>query len=135
MDVETQLKYWYETAIDNVNITFDTFNRRAGYQIRHLYGLEGGRKDYAVPKCQTIISDYFCLFQNINAKSLMSVFQSLYEIDPNKDSKDLDEIFVELEMYKPQRACSALYKMLYNDKQYISHPLTWVKESMKKKNV
>jgi DNA primase large subunit len=129
MDVDTQLRFWYETAIDNVNITFDTFNRRAGYQIRHLYGLEGGRRDYAVPKCQTIISDYFCLFQNINTKILGSVIKSLYNIENN--DKNMNGIFIELENYKPRHACSELFKLLKNEKKFISHPLSWVREFVK----
>jgi DNA primase large subunit len=129
MDVDTQLRYWYETAIDNVNITYETFNRRAGYQIRYIYGLEGGRKDYSVPKCQTIISDYFCLFQNMNSKALSNTMKSLFNTDDN--DKKMNQIFIELENYRPRHACSALLQSLTNERKFISHPLTWVKELMK----
>ncbi|KKK94997.1 hypothetical protein LCGC14_2677220, partial [marine sediment metagenome] len=135
MDVDTQLHFWYETAIDNVNITFETFNRRAGYQIRHLYGLEGGRIDYAVPKCQTIISDYFCLFQNINSKILTPILESFYNLDQNKEKFDFNEVLVEIENFKPRNACSTVFKLLNKEKKFISHPLSWVKGSMKKSKI
>ncbi|MHA1330095.1 MAG: hypothetical protein ACTSR2_03355, partial [Candidatus Hodarchaeales archaeon] len=42
MSVDEQLNYWFEKSVDNVNVSYNEFLRTSGYQIRHLYGLEGG---------------------------------------------------------------------------------------------
>ncbi|MFW9928782.1 MAG: hypothetical protein ACFFD1_05290 [Candidatus Thorarchaeota archaeon] len=134
MDVETQLRYWYNTAIDNVNISYDTFNRRAGYQIRHLYGLEGGRRDYAVPKCQTLISDYFCLFQNISIKILKENLLFQFENELKGKNDELNQVLMEAENYQPRKACSELFKLITDKNAFISHPLVWVKGILKSDN-
>ncbi|MHA1168365.1 MAG: hypothetical protein ACTSRU_11125, partial [Candidatus Hodarchaeales archaeon] len=58
--VDDQMRYWYEKSVDNIGISYEGFVRRIGCQIRHIYGLEGGKIDYNMPKCKKCQSDYFC---------------------------------------------------------------------------
>lgn len=64
MNVDDQLSFWYSKAVDNVNMTFDDFLRKAGYVIRHIYGLEGGHVDYEMPSCSTIQNKMYCTFRH-----------------------------------------------------------------------
>ncbi len=125
MPLEAQLRFWYETAVDNVNITFEEFSRRGGYQIRHLYGLEGGRTDYDVPKCKTIIfGGYFCPFQHLNPKYLETFLKETYELnDPDK----LHTVLSYSVDNRPILACSTLFSYKTNKKRKIYHPLQWVR--------
>ena len=128
MDVETQLRYWFETAIDNLNVTYEKFLTRAGYQIKYLYGLEGGKKDYAVPKCQTLISNYFCLFQHVTIETLETILPTLY---PLENKRYYNEIFRETQNYRPKRACSLLFEALTKRPFNINHPIQFVKGFIK----
>ena len=137
MDVESQLQYWFNTAIDNVNITYETFNKRAGYQIRHLYGIEGGKKDYAVPSCQTIINDYFCMFQHLHSGILENLLPKMFEFDKNNKSKELQVVLSDTSNYRPKQACSNFYRLLTNQNLNINHPMQWVqsKQEFNKKSM
>ena len=135
MDVHTQLRFWYEGAVDNAGITFETFEKRAGYIIRHIYGLEGSRTDYQVPSCKKIMTDYFCLFTHVNSNELRKSIPLLYKtFDNTKDSNILDEI-VNLSLNNINRACSLLFESLFKSPIKIFHPLIWTKTSLKILNV
>ncbi len=127
MDLETQLDFWYSNAVDNVNITKEQFLKFAGYQIRHLYGLEGGRKDYEVPKCSTAIASYFCLFSSLRKELVEEFMTSAYpEITDNQRRLILQAISED----QPKKACLLTFKFTHNNAtppKGIHHPLMWVR--------
>lgn len=70
MDVEEQLRFWFSKAVDNVGMSFEEFKKRAGYIIRHIYGLEGGKIDYNMPSCSSIQDKMYCTFKHSSIDSI-----------------------------------------------------------------
>lgn len=79
MDINEQLRFWYNKAVDNVGMTFESFNRRAGYIIRHIYGMEGGKIDYTMPSCKTIQDKMYCSFKHSNLETIKSKIEAYIE--------------------------------------------------------
>ena len=127
MDVNTQLHFWFDLAVDNVGLTFEQFDKRAGYLIRHIYGMEGSRTDYEVPKCKKIMTDYFCPFTHINPRDLSMVLPGLYKSDVFHNQKNVDTIIQYSINHRATDACSGTFKLLFNQDKRIYHPLQWTK--------
>jgi len=131
MDVETQLRFWYDSAVDNVGLTYETFKKRAGYIIRHIYGIEGSRIDYHVPKCKKLMTDYFCLFTHVNPKELKKSLPLMYQpskiISPFQDTEEFEEVVNLAVNHRSAQACSKMFELLYKKKLKIYHPLVWTK--------
>ncbi|MGQ4892524.1 MAG: hypothetical protein ACP6IP_08560 [Candidatus Njordarchaeia archaeon] len=134
MTLEEQLQFWYQIAVDNVGLSWDEFDKKAGYIIRHIYGKVGSMKDYEVPKCETIIKKYFCPFEAFNAEELKQNLNSIESIDDDTYNRIIS--FVKEQKY--QSACSVflskLIKRRYN--KPMSHPLLFfrIMFKMHKKN-
>ena len=135
MSVDEQLNYWFEKSIDNVNISYNEFLRTSGYQIRHLYGLEGGKKDYNVPKCSTIATSYFCPFIHLDPESLHEFLTEnhLTKAHSVEISPTLIDRLVEESSKDPTSCCTKYFSYIYNRTPYrkIVHPLQWVRISSK----
>jgi DNA primase large subunit len=135
MSVEEQMQYWFEKSVDNVGISFTEFQRTSGYQIRHLYGLEGGKKDYEVPKCSTIATSYFCPFVHL-APALLIKFLSTNYLTQKKSrvpsEKQLEKIVTQ-SANNPTEACTSYFPLIYGKPSYrkIVHPLQWARVAMK----
>lgn len=56
LNVDEALKFWSHEFTKNGKINMDTFNKEYRYNIRHNYGLEGGRINYKPHDCNTILS-------------------------------------------------------------------------------
>ncbi len=126
MPLEEQLKFWYK-AVDNMGISWDNYLRKGGYYIRHIYGLEGSRKDYSPPKCETIISRYFCPFSKLDSSSLREV---LKKINPKITSGALDRIIDACIIHEFTRACTMFLESITGKtlrRGFISHPLQFVR--------
>ena len=135
MSVDDQLHYWYEKSVDNLNISYTEFQRTSGYQIRHLYGLEGGKKDYDVPKCSTIATSYFCPFVHL-APAILIVFLSNNFLTNKKSltpSKKQLENIVSRSSRDPTLACKDYFPLIYRKSLYrkIVHPLQWARYASK----
>ncbi len=135
MSVDDQLHYWYEKSVDNLNISYTEFQRTSGYQIRHLYGLEGGKKDYDVPKCSTIATSYFCPFVHL-APAILIEFLSNNFLTKNKSltpSKKQLENIVSRSSRDPTLACKDYFPLIYRKSLYrkIVHPLQWARYASK----
>jgi len=131
MDVETQLRFWYERAVDNSGLTYEQFLSKAGYQIKHLYGLVGSGTDYDAPKCETIISSMYCTFKNRDLNSLQESIKSRFKgkVDEKILSEKIDKIISLSHSGKYRYAC-AVYLSLITGKNYekpINHPLFFFK--------
>lgn len=129
MSVDEQLQYWYEKSVDNVGVSFSTFQRQAGYQIRHLYGLEGGRTDYHVPKCSTIATGYFCPFVHL-APDLLTKYlkaNALNRSNPRSTPHNQITRIVGRSGSDPTLACTWFFRIVYGRPapRKIVHPLQW----------
>ncbi len=133
MDVNTQLHFWFDLAVDNVGLTFDQFDKRAGYLIRHIYGMEGSKTDYEVPKCKKIMTDYFCPFTHINPRDLEVILPTLYNSDALKDKTKTNQIIQYSVNHRATDACSTTFQLLFNFNRRIYHPLQWTKSSYEAK--
>ena len=133
MDVDSQLHFWYDLAVDNVGLTFDQFNKRAGYLIRHIYGLEGSKTNYEVPKCKKIMTDYFCLFTHINPKELGVILPKMYTTGNLQNQDNIDELIQLSINHRATDACSKTYKILFGQDRRIYHPLQWTKSRLDSK--
>ena len=132
-DVDSQLHFWYDLAVDNVGLTFEQFNKRAGYLIRHIYGLEGSKTDYEVPKCKKIMTDYFCLFTHINPRELSVILPKLYNFDTVNSIDKIDDL-VQLSLnHRATDACSKTFSILFNNNKRIYHPIQWTKAKLDEK--
>ena len=127
MDVNTQLHFWFDLAVDNVGLTFEQFDKRAGYLIRHIYGLEGSKTDYEVPKCKKIMTDYFCPFTHINPKELGVILPTLYDNEALKNKNNINQIIQFSINHRATDACSSTFTSMFNQNKRIYHPLQWTK--------
>ncbi len=129
MTVEDQLHYWYEKSVDNVGVSFSSYQRRAGYQIRHLYGLEGGRTDYHVPKCSTLATGYFCPFVHLSPDLLTKYLKAhaLSRKNPRPTSDKQVARIVGRSASNPTQACTWFFRMIHSRHapRKIVHPLQW----------
>jgi len=129
MPLEEQLKFWYN-AVDNVGLSWEKFLKKGGYYIRHIYGLEGSRKDYRPPKCETIIAKYFCPFAKLNFSELK---EKLRAINPKISASAFDKIQKYVISREPRKACAQFLMSMIRGMgfQYsisiISHPLQFVR--------
>jgi DNA primase large subunit len=135
MSVEEQLLYWYEKSVDNLNISYENFLRTSGYQIRHLYGLEGGKKDYDVPKCSTIATSYFCPFVHLAPAILMNFLSNNYLTQKKSltPARNHLEKIVSQSGSNPTLACTMYFPSIYKRSLYrkIVHPLQWARYASK----
>ncbi len=135
MSVNDQLHFWYEKSVDNVGQSFSEFQRTSGYQIRHLYGLEGGKKDYNVPQCSTIATGYFCPYTHL-APAILTEFlkNNYYTTKKNLTLGDsqLNSV-ISISGSNPTQACTQYFRLVYNRTFYrkIVHPLQWTRFAMK----
>ena len=135
MTVDDQLHYWFEKSVDNLNITYAEFLRTSGYQIRHLYGLEGGKKDYDVPKCSTIATSYFCPFVHLAPAILLKFLSENYLVREKSitPSRNQLERIVSRSGSNPTLACTEYFPSIYKKSLYrkVVHPLQWARYASK----
>lgn len=135
MNVDDQLLYWYEKSVDNVGISFNDFQRKSGYQIRHLYGLEGGKKDYNVPKCSTIATSYFCPFVHLDPEILAEFLRSNFLTQKKTLSISTAQInrVVSRSGSNPTIACRNYFQAIFQKISFrvIVHPMQWAKSASK----
>jgi DNA primase large subunit len=135
MTVEEQLHYWYEKSVDNVGRTFSEFKRTSGYQIRHLYGLEGGKKDYNVPQCSTIATGYFCPFVHFAPATLQNFLNENFFTKTKRleiPETRLNSV-ISQSTNNPTLACSQYFRLVYGRlfHRKIVHPLQWTRYAVK----
>lgn len=131
MGSEEQMQFWFSKAVDNVDMNYQDFKRKAGYIIRHIYGKEGGMIDYEMPSCNTIMSKMYCTFRHkdinfINEK----VKHEVERFEKNKEIKlDIGKKVVEASIRVfPQIACAYFLELSNGVKtDKIFHPLMYLK--------
>ncbi len=127
MTLEEQMEFWYKFSVDNVGMSWEEFNKKGGYHVKHIYGVVGSRKDYEAPKCETIISKYFCPFKNLSTAQLRDVLRSYHK---DIDEKVLRDIIEKARLGEPTQACK-LHLFHVAGRRYkiegITHPLQFVR--------
>ncbi|MFX0115064.1 MAG: hypothetical protein ACFFB3_11000 [Candidatus Hodarchaeota archaeon] len=130
MSIDEQLRFWYEKSVDNVGLTYDEFVRKKGYQIRHIYGLVGGGKDYEVPKCRTLARGYFCPFVHLSPEILDQLLEDGLPGAVGLTGYEIDSILRFVMNDRQLDACGQTFAVLYGFEgmKKIFHPLQWVKD-------
>ncbi len=126
MPMEEQKHFWYQKAVDNIGLTFEEFDSKVGYTIDHLYGQAGSGTDYDAPKCETIITSYYCAFAQKAADEIMKRIQTEFEEKdkPTRFSQVLDDLMVNLMNNEPRNACAKLFELRYGKRaKKIAHPI------------
>ncbi len=121
MPLEEQLKFWYSFAVDNVGMTWEEFEKKGGYYIKHIYGLVGSRKNYQAPKCETIINRYFCPLKHMKVDEVMGILKTFVPMTREQESYLRDLI----RRGDAQKACSFILSLLTGKKilKPVVHPL------------
>ena len=133
MPVEEQLLFWYEKAVDNVGMTYEQFaSGPPGYQIRYMYGLEGGRTDYSAHKCASIQDRGFCTFLHQSVatidENLRKEFKNPSELQENL-LRSLSRNVVDK---KPGEACALMFQLRYKWRSYpVKHPIGYLRQAAK----
>ena len=141
MGIEDQLQYWYSKVVDNIGMSFSDFKSKAGYIIRHIYGLEGGNIDYDMPSCKTIIDKMHCSFKDNNIETidnkLVKLIEKISDEDMKKNKKIAKERIKQASLnLNPRQACYQFLEFISeidtSDQKIISHPLQYLKEAQKR---
>jgi DNA primase large subunit len=113
MSIEEQYAFWYRNSVDNVGMSFDEFKNRVGYQIRHIYGKEGGGIDYSPPSCKTCIEGYFCYWAHKKLEDLSEDIRVTFA-DRNSEAieKAIEEISRLIINQRFQSACARYFNLL-----------------------
>lgn len=134
MPMEDQKRFWYQKAVDNIGLTFEEFDSKVGYTIDHLYGKAGGGTDYEAPKCETIITSYYCAFAQKGADEVMKRIQKEFEAKdkPTNFNQILDDLMAHLMNNEPRNACAKLFELRYGKRaKRIRHPISYTSYAAK----
>lgn len=135
MSAEDQKRFWYQRAVDNIGLTFEEFNTKIGYSIDHLYGKVGSGVDYNTPKCETIITTYFCPFARKSTdeigKRLLKEFEGRDK--PTEFDQILEDLIEHMINNQPRYACARLFELRYEGRMVkkINHPLIYTRDAAK----
>ena len=136
MKINDQYKFWYENSVDNVGMTYEEFVQRIGYQIRHIYGIEGGGIDYSPPSCKTCINAYYCYWAHKKLEDIVEDIKIRFK-DKSESivDKAIDDISRLIINQRFQAAC-ARYFTLYTGwtikGRRINHMLSYSRQAYKK---
>ncbi|NHJ39867.1 MAG: hypothetical protein FK731_07515 [Asgard group archaeon] len=128
MSVDEQLYFWYEQSVDNIGLTFDQFSSGPpGYQIRYIYGLEGGGTDYSAQKCETIQNNGYCAFLHQSVKAIDDALREEFKNPSEQQEKTIRNLTRKVIDKKPSEACALMFLLRYNKPaKPIRHPIGYV---------
>ena len=133
MSVDEQLLFWYEKAVDNVGMTYDQFaNGAPGYQIRYMYGLEGGRTDYSAHKCASIQDRGYCSFLHQSVANIDENIRKEIKNPSNLQEDLMRELSRKVVDKKPGEACALMFQLRYKWRSYpVKHPIGYLRQAAK----
>jgi len=141
MPIDEQLRYWYNKAVDNVGMTFEEFTNRAGYIIRHIYGMEEGKIDYTMPSCKTIQDKMYCTFKHNSIQNVTKMISEIIDLIKKpalKESRTViaRSIVASTYQFEANKACKYFYSFITGDLSsnppVISHPLQYLRMAKEK---
>ncbi|GAA5865207.1 hypothetical protein JCM8547_008313 [Rhodosporidiobolus lusitaniae] len=114
LSVEEAIVFWRKSFS---SITDDKFNKEYRYNIRHGYGLEGSRKNYAPKGCTQIITgpvpgpgqSHGCPFRHHSESALTSLLHST--LGTSMTSADLKEILAATKNGHYHVACTRVFEL------------------------
>ncbi|KAG7394429.1 DNA primase large subunit [Phytophthora boehmeriae] len=132
LQLDDAIAYWKQEFCKKMSV--DDFNKKYAYNIRHNYGKEGKRKDYAPSNCMRIITGdppkngeyHGCPFRHYEQEHLRKALQGVPE-------GDKQEIISLAENHHYQIACKKYFEATHpgSDDVLINHPNGYFEESRK----
>ncbi|MHA2169005.1 MAG: hypothetical protein ACXAB7_03730 [Candidatus Kariarchaeaceae archaeon] len=140
MDVDEQLQFWYSKAVDNIGLSYSEFVKRAGYVIRHIYGLEGGKIDYEMPSCSTIQNKMYCTFRHRDIAIINDRINSTLEEQEEAPTSEKNRLVKEINEFVsrgfPNVACAKYLQLRFNQKrEKIFHPMFYLTTAAKSSGI
>ncbi|TIA75559.1 hypothetical protein E3P89_03625 [Wallemia ichthyophaga] len=119
LSVDEAIVFWRKSY--GANISDDKFNKEYRYNIRHSFGLEGGRKSYPPRSCQKIITqdqpgpqdNHGCPFRHFSLDHLVPSLRATYGIT---DTNDLNEITGAVKAQHFHVACTRVFEITHANK-------------------
>lgn len=114
------LKFWQQMFTSGPGaMTIDKFNKEYKYNIRHSYGLEGGRVNYKPWNCSLIMSKpkpnkqeyHGCPYRDLQTDNLTSLLKRM----GLKDDGNLQKVIELSEQREYQLACTKVFEVLNSD--------------------
>ena len=70
------MNYWFNFAVDNLDISYDQFEKNVGYTIRHLWnGRRKNRLRHDVMGTIQSTANYHCRFQDLKIEKIKEIIQ------------------------------------------------------------
>lgn len=132
LQLDDAIAFWKQEFCKKMSV--DDFNKKYSYNIRHNYGKEGKRKDYAPSNCMRIITGdppkngeyHGCPFRHYEQEHLRKALQGISEGDKK-------EILTLAENHHYQIACKKYFEATHAgcEEVLINHPNGYFEESRK----
>ncbi|KAG5648781.1 hypothetical protein DXG03_000130 [Asterophora parasitica] len=139
LSIEEAVVFWRK-SFDR--LTDDKFNKEYKYNIRHSYGLEGKRANYAAKSCQQLLtsSDHGCPYRYYSPENLQTALLSAYS-SRGLTSADLSEIMSTVKATHYHVACTRVFEITHSsfgikkgagtgDDESVTHPNQYAAKSM-----
>ncbi|KAI5816692.1 eukaryotic and archaeal DNA primase, large subunit-domain-containing protein [Pyronema omphalodes] len=112
LSVEEALNFWRGAFS---NIPADKFNKEYAYNVRHAYGMEGGRKNYRAKSCQQILLEHppgtgeahGCPYRHFSIDNLTVLLQQQMKVT---DQAVLRGVKQDVEATKYHMACNRVFE-------------------------
>lgn len=135
LNVDEALKFWAFQFTKASKINMDTFNKEYKYNVRHIYGLEGGRINYKPWDCNTILlkpkpqkgESHGCPYRDL---SLDALVENLNEMGLT-DQHDINGIVEDVNKHDYTVACTRVFELTHKQQMdratkpenlHITHP-------------
>ncbi|KAF8324690.1 eukaryotic and archaeal DNA primase, large subunit-domain-containing protein [Cantharellus anzutake] len=138
LPIDEAIHFW--RASYGNTMSDDRFNKEYRYNIRHSYGLEGGRKNYPARDCRCIIMEnppavtetHGCPFRHFSTSNLQSAINGYYGIPIM--SEEMSDIIRAVEMRHYHVACTRVFELTHDgeglgDGESVTHPNKYVARS------
>ncbi|KAI0665152.1 DNA primase large subunit [Cubamyces menziesii] len=117
LSIEEALVFWRKSFS---KIQDDKFNKEYRYNIRHSYGLEGKRANYAAKSCQQILmsdqpgpgDSHGCPYRHFSADNLQSALLTMYG-EHGLTSGDMQEIMSTVKAGHYHVACTRVFEITH----------------------
>ncbi|WPK27522.1 hypothetical protein PUMCH_004913 [Australozyma saopauloensis] len=126
LNVDEALKFWSYEFTKSSKMNMDTFNKEYKYNIRHIYGLEGGRINYKPYDCATILlrkrpqkGEYHgCPYRDLSMDLVVSRLGDM----GIKDQHDINGIIEDINKHDYTVACTRVFELRHKQQMDASKP-------------
>lgn len=131
LPIDEAVQFWRQGYGNTM--TDDRFNKEYKYNIRHAYGLEGKRQNYAARNCNTIIREnrpgpgdaHGCPFRDFPTDKLRTTLNDYYGIEYR--SNEMEEILRAADSQHFHVACTRVFECTHGgrglaDGESVTHP-------------